>query len=110
MLMNHKPVFISAFSAPFSAHAWVIDGNLKQKQIVNKRKISDNSLISTFEVTREFIHCNFGWQDLSANGYYVSGVFNTTRGGLNTNSNILPPSKEEDEVFDYNYRIITYDL
>ncbi len=75
MLVNKKSVFITAFAAPFQAHAWVIDGYLKQKRIVTKKNISDDSVVSTREQSREFLHCNFGWGNRPYyNGYYVSTI------------------------------------
>ncbi len=121
MLLLNKPIFICAWSTDWnfldeikdnehtSAHAWVIDGYLRQERLVKKYRISDDVLLSTTKETRDFIHCNFGWSG-QCDGYYTSGVFDLTQGPTVRDTTLDTSSKTTDvEYYDHLYRVITYD-
>jgi len=52
----------------WGGHLWVIDGYRKTTSVY-----TDQTIVSTY------VHCNFGWNG-SADGYYNSGVFDTSKG------------------------------
>ncbi len=55
-------------------HAWVIDGYKKRTRTAN---VTIGSITYPGLDTQDLVHCNFGWGG-SSNGYYVSGIFDTT--------------------------------
>lgn len=92
MILAGKPVFIAAISGVVDGHAWVIDGIMRQ------RKGSE---------TRELLHCNWGWYG-SHNGFYASGVFDTTQGPVAVDPEYGDSNTTGSYDFDWWYRIITY--
>lgn len=91
MLLNYKPVIICAISGVLDGHAWVVDGLIRQ---------------ATNTDNRELLHCNWGWGGI-CNGYYVSGIFDTTQMDHNDPTyGDCTGSLEYD--FSWWYRIITY--
>lgn len=87
MLNAGKPVFIAAISGVIDGHAWVIDGYIKNSY-------------------RTLMHCNWGWGG-SCNGYYVSKVFDTRKGPVQTDPDYDKGGTSSFD-FDWWYRIITY--
>ncbi len=106
MLERNKPVYISASDGGSVGHAWVIDGYLKQ--VRTKYYMHDSSIFSEELEGRCLMHCNFGWSG-GSNGYYVSGIFNTTIGDIDPNSTPRD-SISTDTQYDKYYQVITYDL
>lgn len=92
MLFAGKPVFIAAISGLVDGHAWVIDGLMRQRKGTE---------------TRELLHCNWGAYGLH-NGYYASGVFDTTAGPIETDPEYNDNNTPWSYNFDWWYRIITY--
>lgn len=65
MLSQGKPVIVLAFDInQFVGHTFVIDG-YKSGWVNNSMKL--------------LYHINWGWRNGKSNGYYVSGVFNTSQ-------------------------------
>lgn len=92
MILAGKPVFIAAISGVLNGHAWVIDGIMRQ---------------SKGSETRELLHCNWGWYG-SHNGFYASGVFDTTQGPIAVDPEYGDDNTTGSYDFDWWYRIITY--
>ena len=106
MLDNGNPVFIASISGIVSGHAWVIDGSINQTRTT---KIIDNSTGETINSSTEerlLLHCNWGWHG-KCNGYYVSGIFNTKKGAVDTEDG--QNSGVDTENFTWAFHIITYD-
>lgn len=66
-------------------HAWVIDGYYKyQRAIYDKPYDPFNPFVEPPKVigteTHHLVHCNFGWANGTANGYYLSGIFDLEDG------------------------------
>ena len=86
-------------------HEWLIDGYLVQKktdQEIN-RKTGEITYHST---ERLLVHCNWGWEGFH-NGYFLSGVFNTTnevRKDKNEDAEIKETRSPESKR-NYQYRI-----
>jgi hypothetical protein len=82
MVRMGLPVWIRA-TCDDGGHAWTIDGLLSQEREVTYTYPPDarypTGYKSTTTVTRELVHCNWGWSG-SSNGYYVSGLFNLQPG------------------------------
>lgn len=86
MIANRKPVFIAALDGAYG-HAWVIDGYIN----------TGNQML---------FHCNMGWNGAS-DGYYASGLFDTTSGPVQYDG--ADPRLDGPEMeFGWWYRIITY--
>lgn len=109
MVKAGKPVFISAFHAPFAAHAWVIDGYLKQQRTRTEKYIGTNNVISTATEYRELIHCNYGWEGI-ADGYYASGIFDTSAGPVEIDPIDGYKYTSNNGQYYYLYRMIVYDF
>lgn len=93
MILSGKPVFIAAISGVVDGHAWVIDGIMRQR---------------CGSETRELLHCNWGWYG-SLNGFYASGVFDTTQKPVEVDYEYGDDSITVGSYdFDWWYRIITY--
>ena len=94
MLMNGKPVFVSAMSSALSGHSWVIDG-------------------ARYATTGQYqysylLHCNWGWAG-DFDGYFSTGCFwpnDTSAIYDDTNQNQL----SEYEEYTWHYRLLTYDF
>ena len=97
MLDKGNPVFTAAISGIVGGHAWVIDGYIKQR----------NTIINSSNPERLLLHCNWGWYG-KCNGYYESGIFNTKKGAVKTES-----YEKDGDTSKYNYtwlfHIITHD-
>jgi hypothetical protein len=109
MVKAGKPVFISAFHSTFDAHAWVIDGYLKQQRTRTTKSLSTNDVISTTTEYRELIHCNFGWNGL-ADGYYTPGIFDISAGPIEIDPLDKSKTKANGGKYYYWYRMIIYDF
>lgn len=77
----HRPIPVAAHDkGAGKGHAWVIDGFLLRYRIAydvypngTRNKVGiDNQIL---------LHCNYGWGG-SANGYYITGAFNTALGAV----------------------------
>ncbi len=60
-------------------HAFVADGYANYSCNVTD---SDNNITS---ITTDFVHINFGWQDGSKDGFYLSEIFNSNNAPLSDN-------------------------
>ena len=93
MLKGSKPVFIAALSPEFVGHAWVIDGYIQRKD------------------STPLFHCNWGWGGLK-NGYYLSKVFDTGNGPVETESNgvddAIISATAPQRIYTWWWRIIIY--
>ncbi len=91
---EHKFLGINWWSTYKGGHAWLIDGYLKQKQVMSityacypksqvptphTRAGIPQTITHSFASYREFFHNNFGW-DGTSNGYYTTGVFDSNNG------------------------------
>jgi hypothetical protein len=74
MLNQGLPFYIDATSDG-GRHAWVIDGYLAQLRDVYYYNDYD-VLVNKSLQSRFLLHCNFGWTNEIADGYYISGLFN----------------------------------
>jgi hypothetical protein len=106
MLNNNCPVFIAAISGLVDGHAWVIDGYIKQQRIVKMMDVNTTNVTSTITQTKNFVHCNWGWQG-QQNGYYASGIFDL-RNGATMLEDYYDDSTPRDLNFTWEFNIITY--
>ena len=68
-------------------HAWVLDGYYEYKRFIYDKPynpfdpfiLQDPPKVIGTEV-HHLVHCNFGWVNGAANGYYLSGIFNLEDG------------------------------
>lgn len=104
-LQNHRPVLIAASAIKHEiyhkflifwekydytyydeGHAWILDGIIRVKTpiyvVTNGIRKLDGYKTSTL------VHCNFGWPELTVDGYYNWGVFNTNNGPVTRASTI----------------------
>lgn len=101
------PAIVSALDAnTLKGHTWIVDGHIKQ--IREGRKVGEESgdFHGTVGESREFVHCNWGWNG-NDDGYYYSGIFNTE----NPAPYKTPTTKSSEESnFKSFFRIITYEI
>lgn len=87
------------------SHVWNIDGYRLYSRIITTYKYLNDKLISTSqrEEDQNMVHCDFGWRGI-ANGYYISGVFDSSKSENKLDINYTG------ESFNYNVylKIITY--
>jgi len=80
MLDNGSPLIVMAVPGIKinSSHAWNIDGYKIKKRTITTKIFRGSQLDSIKESSDStlMVHCDFGWGG-SANGYYVSGIFNS---------------------------------
>lgn len=84
-LNNNRPIYINGSHAS-GGHAWVMDGykiiTTSSEQCTayfdKNSTYNGKKTISTSSHTTRYFHHNFGW-DGQANGYYIDGVFDTSR-------------------------------
>lgn len=111
MVDNRRPVFVAAHNrwGYGNAHAWVIDGYMKQTRTKTIR--NGSSILSTSTENRTLVHCNFGWWG-RANGYYEFKVFDTTNGPVAFDEDNPYSEGHEFSMKDWHvethYRMITY--
>lgn len=98
------PVLITATTKNFHGHTWVIDGYIKQYRTGTKVGEETGKTYGTDYESREFMHCNWGW-DGDKDGYFYSGIFDSNR------PSVIPTTKgESDGYYRSYYRIITYEI
>lgn len=129
MIRNKKkPVYargssLKTATTESGGHAWVIDGYNTYHRNVYDRDPFLNPGLANFIGTEKktMVHCNFGWLGYIAgeavkgwaNGYYISGVFDTSKGAEIADHHFGdgPFGKEESA---YNFlgkqQVVTYDL
>lgn len=84
-LNNNRPIYISGSHAS-SGHAWVMDGykfiSTSSEQCTayfdKNSTYNGKKRVSLSSRTMRYFHHNFGWNG-QANGYYIDGVFDTSR-------------------------------
>lgn len=91
------PVYIQGSSSS-SAHAWVIDGLMRQRR---------TSLANGSIQVRTLFHCNWGWQG-RYDGYFTSSVFNVTDGPHFNNPNLGETRSDGNYNYNHHLKIITY--
>ncbi|MBR5829904.1 MAG: C10 family peptidase, partial [Tidjanibacter sp.] len=74
MLEQDCPVFIGAvrISGDINGHAWVIDGYKKIDKIKTIKRTSGTVISETVEETTDYVHCNWGWENGSNNGWFAN--------------------------------------
>ena len=95
-------LFGVTISTPMGGHYWVIDGYRQMGTNVKR----DKGSIIDFE-TNDYVHCNMGWKDGHANGWYISGVFNTKNIPYEDKNGTLPRSATEAGFYQYGLGILT---
>ena len=103
------PVIMSAKANAFNAHTWVVDGYVKQRQSGQYIGWTTGSTYGGKTETREFVHCNWGWDGVD-DGYFYSGVFNRNEPAPYASSKMSSLLPDSDGNYDSWYRIITYDI
>lgn len=89
-----------------SGHIWLLDGLIYQYRY--KQQIRNNVVVDQTKETRQFIHCNYGWNG-DCDGYYNIDLFNTGEGPI-FRDNIDTGEYSDDELLDFNYNtcMLTY--
>lgn len=91
-----------------NGHIWLAHGLLEARQeylIVNEK----NEIVDRFELSAWYPLCNFGWNG-SADGYYLSGIFDTSDGPGYTERSINGTNSGaygEDGNYQFNQKVIT---
>jgi hypothetical protein len=106
MLDNDNPVFVAAISGLVSGHAWVVDGYIERSRSENEVHVSTGAIVKEKTKTEVLVHCNWGWGG-NCNGYYVSGIFNTKKGAVETES--YDNGGTSNSNFTWEFYTITYD-
>lgn len=79
-----------------SGHAWVVDGGkitgskLVRTYTQEHNIITGEPLVEVVYNTTTYFHFNWGWNG-SSNGYFVAGVFDTTKGSNDDDSPVVIP-------------------
>ena len=98
------PALVTATTDELVGHTWVIDGYIKQYRTGTKVGEETGKTYGTDYESREFMHCNWGW-DGDKDGYFYSGIFDSNR------PSVIPTTKgESDGYYRSYYRIITYEI
>ena len=127
-LNNDRPVYIHGSSNQIlgmfpgdEGHAWLIDGYLKQKQVMSITYASypksqlptstragiPQTITHSFVSYRDFFHNNFGWNG-NDNGYYVPGIFDASDGngdGVADDLEFHSDTRGTEYNYQYNLRI-----
>ena len=69
-------------------HAWVIDGYVKQLQVINTYYTDTDRLASTKTNDRRYFHCNWGWGG-DYNGFFRNQVYDAMN----------PAANHDDEIY-----------
>lgn len=83
-LNNAHLLLIRGETASQDAHAWVLDGNVKQDGVYYEMMNNGTGWIFTGEVhykTLYYNHMNWGWYGTN-NGYFIEDIFNTSQGSF----------------------------
>jgi hypothetical protein len=107
MLKKGNPVFISAVSGLVSGHAWVIDGYIGRSTAIYTTDDLGRRIV-TIAPSPYLVHCNWGWKNGNANGYYYSGIFNTKNGPDEFGANDHTYSSYNDYNPTWAFSVITY--
>lgn len=99
---------ITIYSNYSEGHAWIIDGFLTRKQLVEtqiivrdrKGRIKSNSTSKKYNYSTMF-HMNWGWGG-SSNGYFAAGSFNSNKVDANSGTT---KSIESNEKYNYQYKV-----
>ena len=83
-------------------HDWLIHGAMLRR---NYQK-STHSTKKTFKGTDTYVLCNFGWENTSSDGYYLSGIFDTNQQVEYTPNQLSKKNTEQDYNYQYNLRIL----
>lgn len=106
---DSKPVYMSGIqSGKNIGHVWLLDG-WNEYKIKNKKMLIDGTSQIVYTTTTK-VHCNFGYAG-SCDGYYTSGVFDTTK-SLSSGDIDSKIGDKADTGSNYNSNlcIIVYDL
>lgn len=90
-----------------NSHTWVIDGYVKQMRTGRKEGEKTGQYYGSKSETREFVHCNWGW-DGDYDGYFYPGIFSKNEPAPYS-AGVQLQSQGGDN-YKYFYRIITYTL
>lgn len=94
---SHKSSFIGITTELWRGHAWVIDAYRPRFRTKTEK---ENGAIK--KVTTEIdylVDCNWGWND-SYNGFYLSKVFDTNAGPVETRSDVIGYYRYKLEILD----------
>lgn len=60
-----------------ASHAWLIDGYKTKKRRQIFKLVKSGNVVETKECeeTLKMLHCDFGWKEGKANGYFAEGIF-----------------------------------
>lgn len=95
------PVYIDAWDARFSGHAWVIDGLfVRNIYYASTGKLKEQ---------QNMFHCNWGWNGTS-DGYYIQGIFDTSERIDEDEIDTAPSDNYKPGNYVWHYRPITYSL
>lgn len=120
MLKEGKPVFITAADG-FEGHAWVFERVADYLYVAEKTTIYKDGTEETERIGAvnecKLLYCNWGW-DGSCNGYFSQICLNPDSIIVNYNEdgddddeyNNPEDSYIENGRFDWNYKLVTYDL
>lgn len=88
-------------------HVWIIDAVMAEKCYYTTYDRNTGDVITRYDTTRYLVHCNWGW-DGKCNGYFYSGIFDTTNRpiikGLNQDTN--QPDEKGFENYSNHIRIL----
>ena len=133
-LKNHYPILLTGYSKKISnvsantsifgilcvstkyskGHQWLAHGLLERTETEYKYADDQSPLTKRLVVVesrqvsvQNYILCNFGWRDdKTLNGYYLSGVFDTNKGGVFAEDKTI--SKTTETPYYYQYRMSAY--
>lgn len=109
MITNGLPIICQGCqsNAITKGHIWLLDGMIYQYRY--KKEIRNNAVVGQTKETRQFIHCNYGWQGL-CDGYYNIDLFNVGDGPIIKDP--IDSGSSVDDVPDYNYNtcMLTYEF
>lgn len=89
-------------------HGWTIDGYVKQLQIISTYYTDTNKLVSTKTNSRDFVHCNWGW-DGDYNGFFKNQVFDTNNPNANYDDEIYEAeTRGTSAYYRYKLKVIKY--
>lgn len=109
MLANSNPLIFASWGinqeGDTVGHAWVVDGCIYQKRLVQIFN-SNDILTGEYYETRDYVHCNWGWNG-NCDGYYITNVFK-----LNNGAPIPDENTSGSMIFTFNMSTlaITYDF
>lgn len=111
--IKEKPVYVGGYDiSGQGGHAWVIDGcKIYNVEYWVRHYITNLEYEEYCEETKYYnlVHCNYGWGG-SCDGYYTSGLFNTTieRSTEYIDNSVGDLRGTEDCILNNNLTLITY--